>query len=115
MSYIYIELWTAKEAWKRLPENEKVLYLEKVKPLIRAIAQRKEVKLIAMAKDEGFYPDKSGHTYAAVWLMPSIEACENMESVVDQIEWNKFFDQVNFRARALDGDAILQSYLGEVL
>lgn len=111
MSYFYVEFWKATEAWKALPKAEKEAYIEYIKPLIRGIAEQPAVKLLGMMKNEGSYPGQTDYTYAAIWEMPSEDMCRHMEDIVENIDWKKYFDQINFRSQKTPAESILRSYL----
>lgn len=111
--YLYIEKWLAKPAWKGLSSAEKNKYLSQVKPVIRSFIELDGVKLLGLTRNSYAYPKPSEYAYAAIWLMPSVEVCQLMEEAVEELDWHRYFDQINFRGPKIDGEEIMELYMNE--
>lgn len=90
----YIELWSAKQAWKDLSKEQRGNYLNALGPAIQQLMES-GVQIVSWGKNETDTFSKVGYDYFAVWTFENKEAAQQFEKVVAGAGWYNYFDQVN--------------------
>ena len=103
--YLYIELWSPREAWNRLNADQRksrldqVLALAKKQPIPGVVPctfhQVGDVYLLDGVTEQPIVVDDSaarptGFRYASAWMIPTLELVRRFEKRVDALDW--FFD-----------------------
>lgn len=90
----YIELWSAKQAWKDLSKEERGNYLNALGPAIQQLMES-GAHIISWGKNETDTYSKVAYDYFAVWTFANKEAAQQFEQMVAGAGWYNYFDQVN--------------------
>lgn len=92
--FLYVELWTPKQDWLDLSQEERQEYFSKVGGEIQKLTNE-GIKVLGFAVNDQETPHHSDHQYVAVWQMPSKKHVEMLEESVYQAGWYDYFEQVN--------------------
>ena len=90
----YIELWTARQAWKDLSQAERSDYMNALGPAIQQLLDN-GVQIVSWGSNESSTFSKVDYDYFAVWNFPDINAAQEFEKMVEGAGWYNYFDQVN--------------------
>ena len=90
----YIELWSARQAWLDLPQQERVNYLTALAPAIQQLLDE-GVQIVSWGSNEASTFSKVAYDYFAVWTFPTMESARSFEKLVAGAGWYTYFDQVN--------------------
>ena len=109
--YLYIELWSAKEAWVKLTSAERkakidqLLQEAKLHPITGVIPfsfrQAGGVYLFDGVTEQPVIVSEAvarptGYRYAAAWMVPTLELIRQFEKRIDNLGWwFEYFDQKN--------------------
>lgn len=91
---IFIELWNAKDAWKKLPFSERQAYVAQIGPVMEDL-MKKGVVIEAWGINEDETAFASEYDFFAVTKFPSHELLTEFEAIVEGAGWYNYFDQVN--------------------
>ena len=105
--FLYVELWTPKQAWLDLSKEERQAYFDKVGGEIQKLTNA-GIKIIGFAVNDQETPHRSNHQYIAVWQMSSKEHVEMLEESVAQAGWYNYFEQENARGELIPPPAALE-------
>jgi hypothetical protein len=92
--YLYVELWSAKQAWLDLPKEERVKFVELCGGAIQSLLTT-GVEIVAWGINDPDTDHKANYDYIGVWKFPSKESCQGFESLVTQAGWHNYFEQIS--------------------
>jgi len=107
---IYIELWTAKQSWKELPQSAKEEYMGQMQPSIPKFLE-KGAKIHSWGRNHLANDHKSTHTWFAIWEFPNEDLITEFEALLQGAGWYNYFDQINACGENVGPEAII----GEIL
>lgn len=102
----YIELWKAKNEWKKLSKVDREKYLEQLAPAIQQL-QNSGVEIIAWGENDSSTVMRASYDFFGVWKFPSQEAVASFEKMVESAGWYSYFDQVNLHGNTATPHEIL--------
>ena len=109
--FLYVELWTPRQAWLDLSQEERREYFNQVRGEIQAhTSEGIQVVGFALNGQETAY--RSDFQYIAVWQMPSPEHVEMLEESVSQTGWYEYFEQENASGELISPTAALADIVG---
>ncbi len=106
----YIELWTAKQAWRNLPQDDKNNYMTSLGPAIQQLLDN-GVQIVCWGSNETFTFNRVDYDYFAVWMFPDTEAAQSFEKMVSEAGWYNYFDQVNAMGTATSPQEVIGKML----
>lgn len=104
----YIEVWKAKEAWKKLSKEERGDYLAQLAPAIQEL-MAKGVEIISWGLNEKTTFARAEYDFFAVWKFPDAEVISFFEKMVESAGWYKYFDQVNLKGDSVDPATVMEA------
>jgi haloalkane dehalogenase len=107
---IFIELWKAKDAWKKLPLSERQTYVAQIGPVMEDLIKR-GVVIEAWGINEDETPFASEYDFFAVTKLPSHELLTEFEAIVEGAGWYDYFDQVNVSGTAMTPEEVIGKML----
>lgn len=90
----FIELWSARDAWKQLSHKERALYLEQLEQHIQALLE-KGVEIIGWGVNDVGTTHRANFDFYAVWKFPTLDMKKEFEAVVMEANWYNYFHQEN--------------------
>ncbi len=90
----YIELWSVKDTWKILTEEERVSYLGRIGPHLHTLLE-KGVEVVAWGKNDKTTSHRGNFDFFAIWKFPTLDMKKEFEAVVMEAEWYTYFHQEN--------------------
>lgn len=95
-SYILTEIWSAKPEWRNLPQQSRQDFFEnKVGPFIQQMVEQ-GAQIIACAINDNDGPERSPHTYMAIWDLPDKAFSDRLEQGAKALGFLDYFEQTNF-------------------
>lgn len=96
--HLYVELWTPKQAWLDLDQEERQGFFDHVGGELEKLG-KEGVEILGFGLNDQETPHRSDHNYFAVWKMPSKDHVEMLEESVEGSGWYDYFEQVNARGK----------------
>jgi len=109
--YLYLELWSARDAWLKLSESERKAYFEKVTGTIADLLESGS-EALAFALNDADTDRRANYEYLALWRMPDRATAVEFEKRLNELGWYDLFDQVNMRGEEITAEVGLGHMLG---
>ena len=104
--FLYVELWTPRQAWLDLSQEERREFFNQVGGEIQALTSE-GIQIVGFALNGQETAHRSDFQYIAVWQMPSQEHVEMLEESVSQAGWYEYFEQENASGELISPTAAL--------
>jgi hypothetical protein len=106
---LYVELWSARQAWRDLPQSEREQFFGTVGQAIGGeIGAGGELLGVAAANPATDRPIDC--QFIAIWRVPD-DRLPGFEATWERIGWHRYFDQTNARGTAIAPDAFIGQHL----
>lgn len=109
--FLYVEVWTPKQAWLNLSKENRQEFLNKVGGEIQKLSNE-GIDVLGFAMHDPETPYRAGHQYIAVWQMPSQKHGEMLEERISKAGWYEYFEQVNASGKLVPLPAALEDLAG---
>ena len=106
----YIEVWKAKEAWKKLSKEERGAYLAQLAPAIQQLMAG-GAEIISWGVNEHITFARADYDFFAIWKFPTEAAVSSFEKLVEGAGWYSYFDQVNLMGDATGPDQVMAAMI----
>lgn len=104
--YMYLELWSARDEWLKLSEQERKDYFERVSGVIADLSESGS-ETLAFALSDTDTDRRAGYEYLALWKMPDRATAVEFERRLNELGWYDLFDQENMRGAEISAEACL--------
>jgi hypothetical protein len=94
--YLYLELWSAREAWLKLSRPEREAFFERVTGAVTDLLESGS-EALAFAINDADTDKRAGYEYLALWRMPDRATAVEFEARLNELGWYDLFDQHNMR------------------
>lgn len=101
MTHYLAELYTPKQAWLDLPENERQQFFAGIcsaMPSLSALG----IEALSLGKIDHSKLHSAKHTFFAVWRCPDDAALDALASGIAQSGWHDYFDTINAGGEGTD-------------
>lgn len=101
MAHYLAELYTPKQRWLDLSENERQQFFAGIgsaMPVLSALG----IEALALGKVDRSKPHTSRHTFFALWRCPDDAALEALVAGIAQSGWHDYFDTINAGGEGTD-------------
>lgn len=102
----FIELWSARDAWKQLSHEERGSYLEQIGPHMQSLIE-KGVEVVGWGINDEATTHRANFDFYAVWKFPSLDMKKEFEAVVMEAGWYNYFHQENVSGELNTPDEII--------
>lgn len=109
--YLYLELWTARPAWRALSVEARKAYIDSIGPAIGQLLAS-GIELLGFSVVDQDTMLGSEHTYLGAWRMPSKELAVMLEQAVHGAGWHDYFVQVNARGAIMETSDVFAHMIG---
>ncbi len=92
----YVEVWSAKQAWRDLSIEERGAYMGQVGPAVQQLMEQ-GVEIVTWSDNDVDTVERLGYDFFAVWKFPTDELAKSFEALVTGAGWYNYFDQVNLK------------------
>ncbi len=94
--YMYLELWSARDAWLKLSEPERTAYFDRVTDIIAELVESGS-EMLAFALNDADTDRRAEYEYLALWRMPDRTTALEFERRLIDLGWYELFAQENMR------------------
>ena len=94
--YLYLELWSAREAWLALSRPEREAFFDRVTGAVTDLLESGS-EALAFALNDADTDRRAGYEYLALWRMPDRATAVEFERRLNELGWYDLFDQQNMR------------------
>ena len=102
--YLYLELWSARDAWLKLTTDERKAYFEKVSSTVAGLLESGS-EALAFALNDDDTDRRANYEYLALWRMPDRATAVEFENRLNELGWYDLFDQQNMRGEEITAEA----------
>ena len=102
----FIELWSARDAWKQLSHDERGSYLEHIGPHVQALLN-KGVEIVGWGVNDEATTHRANFDFYAVWKFPTLDMKKEFEALVMEAGWYNYFHQENVSGELTTPDEII--------
>ncbi len=102
----YIELWSAKQAWLDLPNEDRQNYMTALGPAIQQLIDN-GVQIVSWGTNDPSVSNRADYDYFAVWTFPDTASAQQFEAMVTGAGWHNYFTQVNAMGNATSPQEVL--------
>jgi len=102
----FIELWSVKDNWTILSQEERSFYLKQIGPHLQSLLE-KGVEIVSWGKNDKTTSHRGKYDFFAVWKFPTADLKKEFEALVMEAEWYTYFHQENVSGTSTTPDAIL--------
>ena len=107
---VFIELWTAKEAWKALPIAQRQAYVAQIGPVIQDFVEKGAViEAWGVNTDKTAY--RADYDFFAATKFPSNTLLKEFQGIVEAVGWYTYFDQVNLSGALITPEEVVGKIL----
>jgi len=107
---IFIELWKAKDAWKKMPLSERQNYVGQIGPVMQDMIS-KGVVIEAWGLNEDTSVHNAGFDFFGVTKFPTPELLKEFETIVEGAGWYNYFEQVNISGTVMSPEEVIGKML----
>ena len=94
--YLYLELWSAREAWLKLSRSEREAYFDRVSGAVAEMTAS-GLELVAFAINDDDTDERADYEYLSLFRMPDRAMAIEFEKMIDELGWYDLFHQENMR------------------
>ncbi|WP_163324512.1 DUF6616 family protein [Draconibacterium mangrovi] len=102
----FIELWSARDAWKQLSDDERGSYLEQIGPHVQDLLN-KGVEIVGWGINDEATTHRANFDFYAVWKFPTLDIKKEFEALVMETGWYNYFHQENVSGELTTPDEII--------
>ncbi|WP_163324508.1 DUF6616 family protein [Draconibacterium mangrovi] len=106
----FIELWSARDSWKQLSQEERGSYLGQIGPHIQSLLE-KGVEIVGWGVNDEATTHRANFDFYAVWEFPSPDTKKEFEAVVMEAGWYNYFHQENVSGAINTTDDIIEKLI----
>ena len=104
--YLYLELWSAKEAWLSKTPAERKAFFESVEGVISEMGT-KGAEMFAVTRGDHDTDQGADYEYMALWRMPDKATALEFERIIGGLGWYELFHQENMRGEDMPAEECL--------
>jgi hypothetical protein len=101
--YLYLELWSAREAWLVLSTQDRKTFFERVTGAVSDLLESGS-EALAFAINDADTDRRASYEYLALWRMPDRATAVEFEKRLDELGWYDLFDQHNMRGEEITAE-----------
>ena len=105
--HLYIELFTAKDAWLELGPEQREAYVQQVGSSMQGVLDA-GAELVGSGTTDPGTSQHAGFDYFAVWKLPNAEVVREFEEGIERDRWYDYFEQVNASGELVDFASLAQ-------
>ena len=104
-----VEIWRTRPEWHALSPSQKQEFHTKGQAAIRAVAA-KGAKLLGIHRCRAL--SEGGWDVFAYWQMPNVDLVVELAERLDQMGWNRYFEQINYVGKTVTAEEYFEGLLG---
>ncbi len=108
-AFSLVEIWRTRPEWHDLTRAEKEEFHVKAQAVIQT-ALAKGAKLLGIHRCRAL--SEGGWDVFAYWEMPHVDLIVELAERLDQMGWNRYFEQVNYVGKTITAEEYFEGLLG---
>jgi hypothetical protein len=95
MDYLFIKLWTPKDAWYQLNQEQRVEFIQNAQEKLKSLHDKGMETIAWMEVQHDTVPYKTDHKYCSIYKFKDKQSAHELHSTMKKFRWYDYFEQTN--------------------